>query len=95
MASKEDVQEKLKTVMDPEIGLDVFTLGLIYDIKVESDSCAIKMTLTSPMCPYGPMIIEEIRSKTKEVMGSDKVEIELTFDPPWQPPPEVRLMMGV
>jgi len=95
MATKEQVEAQLRTVMDPEIGLDVVTLGLIYNIEVKENVVNLTVTLTSPMCPYGPMLIEQMRDAAQKVEGIAKAEVELTFEPAWVPPPEVRLMMGV
>jgi len=92
MATKEQVIEELKKVVDPELGMDIYTLGLIYNIEIE-DKINIKMTLTSPMCPYGPQIIEDV----KEKVGSLKKEVttEIVFDPPWEIPQEVRSILGI
>lgn len=91
---KEEVIEKLKEVIDPEIGIDIYTLGLVYDIKVEDKKADITMTFTSPQCPYGPMLLEEIKAKLKE-LELKEVNIELTFSPPWEPSAELRAMLGV
>lgn len=93
--TKQEVEDALKHVVDPEIGLDIVTLGLIYNIDIREGMVNICLTLTSPMCPFGPMIMEQIRLEVGKVEGVKIVELELTFDPPWVPPPEVRLMMGV
>ena len=95
MPSKEEVIEVLKKVNDPEIGIDVYTLELIYDVKVEDGKAKILMTLTTPMCPYGPMLIEEIRARVRELKGVKEVEVEVTFDPPWQPSEQLRATLGV
>ena len=95
MAAKEEVIEELKKVNDPEIGIDVYTLELIYDVKVEDGKVKILMTLTTPMCPYGPMLIEEIRARVRDLKGVREVEVEVTFDPPWQPSEQLRATLGV
>ncbi|MBI2208467.1 metal-sulfur cluster assembly factor [Candidatus Woesearchaeota archaeon] len=95
MATKEEVIEALKKVNDPEIGIDVYTLELIYDVKVEDGRVEILMTLTTPMCPYGPMLIEEIRARVRELKGVKEVDVEVTFDPPWQPSEQLRATLGV
>ena len=94
MVTKELVIEALKTVNDPEIMLDVWTLGLIYDIKIKEGKVHILMTLTTPMCPYGPMLLEMVEESVKSIKGVTKVELELTFEPLWQPSAELREMMG-
>ena len=95
MPTKEDVENVLKGVVDPEIGIDVVTLELIYEIKVEENKARIKMTLTTPMCPYGPMMIEEIKAKISEINGIKGVDVEVTFDPPWQPSEQLRATLGI
>ena len=95
MPIKEEIIAVLKKANDPEIGLDVYTLELIYDVKVEKGKAKILMTLTTPMCPYGPMLIEEIRVRVRELKGVKEVEVEVTFDPPWQPSEQLRATLGV
>lgn len=85
----------LKKVMDPELGLDVYALGLIYDIKIKDDkSIQIKMTLTSPMCPFGPQMISDVKNRLKE-QGFKNPEVEFVFDPPWAPNEEVKMLLGL
>ena len=96
MPTKEQVIEILKQVNDPEIGIDVYTLELIYDIHLKEDgSVFIKMTFTTPMCPYGPMLLDEIKTRVSEIEGIKGVDIEVVFDPPWQPSDELRATLGV
>ena len=96
MATKDEVVEVLKTVNDPEIMMDVWTLGLIYEVEVEDDTVDILMTFTTPMCPYGPMLLEMIESTIKDELQDIKtVTIEITFDPPWEPNEELRALFGV
>ncbi len=95
MIKKERVIEELETVMDPEIGLDIYTLGLVYDMIYTSEEViTIVMTYTTPLCPFGPMLQENIEAALKG-LGFEKVAITLTFDPPWEPPENLREMMGV
>ncbi len=91
---KESIMEAAKNVRDPEIGIDIWTLGLIYDIKTKEDKTIITMTLTSPMCPFGPQILEDFKLKLAN-LGINDVEINLVFDPPWQPSEELRAMLGI
>lgn len=95
MPTKEEVIEVLKKVNDPEIGIDVWTLELIYKIEVAKDRAKITMTFTTPMCPYGPMLVEEIKGRVLEIKGMKKVDIEVTFDPMWQPSEQLRATLGV
>jgi len=81
---KEKVVQAIKTVYDPEIPVDVFELGLIYEINIYPvNNVYIQMTLTSPSCPSAEVIPGEIEQRVKEVEGINDVKIELTFDPPY------------
>ena len=74
----------LRTVYDPEIPVNVYDLGLIYGVEVSDDGAVkILMTLTAPGCPAADFILEDVRIKTESVKGVSRVDIELTFDPPW------------
>ncbi|MCG8589477.1 MAG: SUF system Fe-S cluster assembly protein [Proteobacteria bacterium] len=76
----------LKTVYDPEIPVDIYELGLIYEVDVrENDSVYVKMTLTSPMCPVAETLPPEVEEKVRGVVGVTDVELELVWDPPWSP----------
>lgn len=94
MTTKEQVIEALKKVEDPELMIDVWTLGLIYDIDLQADNLKIKMTFTSPMCPYGPMLVDELKGKLTS-KGFKTVNVEIVFEPVWQPSEELRMMLGV
>lgn len=81
---KEKVVEAIKGVYDPEIPVDIYELGLIYDIKVfPINNVFVQMTLTSPNCPSAAEIPAEVESKIKLIYGVNDVELELTFDPPY------------
>ncbi len=95
MVTKEKVIEALKQSFDPELMIDIYTLGLIYKITVKKDDVMILMTLTTPLCPYGPMLIEDVKAKVKSIAKAKKVEVEVTFDPPWKPPDEIKMMLGL
>lgn len=95
MATKEEVIEVLKTIEDPEIGIDIYTLELIYELKVEDNNIYVKMTLTTPFCPYAPMLLDEIKMKLKQLKDVKDVTIDLVFEPRWQPSEELRAMMGI
>jgi FeS assembly SUF system protein len=74
----------LKTVHDPEIPVNVFDLGLIYEVDVDDDQVAhVKMTLTAPNCPMADQLLEEVRYKVGGVKGVAECDLKLTFDPPW------------
>ena len=81
---KEKVIEKIKEVYDPEIPVDVFELGLIYDVKIfPMNNVFVLMTLTSPSCPSAESIPVDIEAKIRELTEVNDVSIELTFDPPY------------
>lgn len=97
--TKEIVWNKLKEVIDFEIGLDVVTLGLVYDVQVdEKGNVYVLMTMTTPMCPLAGMILQDAETKIKELEEVNDVKVELTFDPPWTPDridPDVRAQLGI
>lgn len=80
----ENIIKNLKTVYDPEIPVDIYELGLIYDVQI-SDQGAVKviMTLTTPNCPVAESLPAEVREKVTEVEGVTEVDLELTFEPAW------------
>lgn len=94
MITQEELIEIFRSVEDPEIHIDIWTLGLIYDTSISKEGVKIVMTFTSPFCPYGPQLLEELQEKIEE-RGVKKVNIEVTFDPPWQPSEELREMLGM
>lgn len=86
--NKQELEEKiiatLKTCYDPEIPVDIFELGLIYEIKIDNDAKVnIKMTLTSPACPVAGSLPPEVESKIKTIPEVNDVKIELVWNPPW------------
>ena len=85
MVTREDVVEALHGVEDPELGMDIVELGLMYDVEVDGPSVKVLYSLTSMGCPAGAMIAEGIVDATRGVPGVEEVEAELTFDPPWTP----------
>lgn len=94
MITKEKIIATLQTVKDPEVGLDVWTMGLIYNIEIAADAVKILMTYTTPFCPWGPQLNEEITAALKNI-GAKTVEIIVTFDPPYKMPDELRTMLGI
>ena len=85
MPTKEEVLEMLRTVEDPELGMDVVDLGLVYDVEVEGPKVKVLYSLTSMGCPAGPLIAGDMERAAREVEGVEEVDLELTFDPPWTP----------
>jgi metal-sulfur cluster biosynthetic enzyme len=85
MATKEEVVEALRQVEDPELGMDIVDLGLMYDVELENGKVKVVHTLTSMGCPVGPMIQQQIDDVVRGLPGVEDVEVELTWDPPWTP----------
>ena len=80
----EKVVDMLRTIFDPEIPVDIYELGLVYDVQVSTDlDVKILMTLTSPNCPVAESLPEEVKEKVRSIDEVNDVELELTFDPPW------------
>ena len=80
---KEDVIKALKECFDPEIPVNVYDLGLVYNIDLNGTEVKIKMTMTSPFCPVTDYLLEDVKNKVEEIAGATKVDVEITFDPPW------------
>lgn len=84
METEARIIEVLKSVYDPEIPVNIYDLGLVYEIKMEEDNTAnITMTLTAPNCPMADMIVEEVKYKVAGTKGVKDCNLNLTFDPPW------------
>lgn len=85
-ALRERVVEAIKTCYDPEIPVDIWELGLVYDVAVAEDgSVGITMTLTSPMCPVAESLPPEVEAKVRAVPGVRDARVQVTWDPPWNP----------
>jgi metal-sulfur cluster biosynthetic enzyme len=85
MPTVEEVTEALTNVIDPELGLDFVELGLVYDVEVDDGDVAITFTLTSPGCPIGPQVSDQMREFVGELEGVQSVEPRMVFSPPWTP----------
>jgi metal-sulfur cluster biosynthetic enzyme len=83
--TREEVMEALREVEDPELGMDIVELGLLYDVAIDDSKVVVTHSLTSMGCPAGPMIQENIYEAVQSVSGVEAVEVELTWDPPWTP----------
>lgn len=81
----QEVQEVLRTVYDPELHINIVDLGLIYNVEVEEGQVGVTMTLTSPGCPVGPMLTEQVAQNVKLLPGVKDVKVDITFTPPWDP----------
>ena len=85
MPTKDEVKEALRQVEDPELGMDIVDLGLLYDVEVAGPRVKITYSLTSMGCPAGPLIEQDIARVVQDLPDVEDVDMELTFDPPWTP----------
>jgi len=85
LSLEEQIIEALRSVYDPEIPVNIYELGLIYDIDPTPEKVTIRMTLTSPGCPVAGSLPIEVQSKVRELEGVGSVKVELVWDPPWNP----------
>ena len=77
------IVEKLKTVYDPEIPVDIYELGLIYDVKIDGQKASLDMTLTSPHCPVAETLPMQVRRTVEEIHELEEVEVKIVWEPPW------------
>ena len=83
---KERIIEVMKTIYDPEIPVNIYELGLIYDIHIDDEyRVHIKMTLTAPGCPVAGMLVQQVENGVRSVQGVKDVKVDLVWDPPWSP----------
>ncbi|MEM4295655.1 MAG: metal-sulfur cluster assembly factor [Candidatus Anstonellales archaeon] len=97
---KQVIIKKLEEVNDPEFGVDIVNLGLIYEIKINKDEkkAYIKMTMTTPTCPFAALILREVQEKLSKIDELDEIHVELVWDPPWSADmmsEEAKLMLGI
>jgi metal-sulfur cluster biosynthetic enzyme len=85
MVSEDDVTEALANVIDPELGLDFVELGLVYDVNIDGGTVNITFTLTTPACPIGPQVSEQMKEFVGEIEGVEEVVPSMVFTPPWTP----------
>ena len=83
MDLKEQIIAEIRKIYDPEIPVNIYELGLIYDVKVVNDCAKIIMTLTSPNCPVAESLPQEVKDNAMQVNGIEKVDLDLVFEPPW------------
>ena len=98
MVEAKAVRKALRKGMDPELNLDLVVLGLVYDIDVQDSHVHVTMSLTSPMCPVAPQIVEDAKKAVEAVEGVESAEVELTFEPLWTPEridPLIRSSLGL
>ncbi len=82
---EESIVEALKTIYDPEIPVNIYEMGLIYDIQIDGERVDVKMTLTSPACPVAGTLPVEVQSKVEGIPGVGEVDVEIVWDPEWNP----------
>lgn len=95
--SADTVRQALRQVKDPELDMNIVDLGLVYDVEVDDGLVRINMTLTSPGCPAGPMITNDIYKAVRAIDGVKDVDIDIVWEPYWTPDridPKIRAMMG-
>jgi metal-sulfur cluster biosynthetic enzyme len=102
MPTIEQVRESLAKVNDPELNIPILDLGLVYDITTEGENAehvTVTMTLTSPMCPVGPLFKQSVEDNIKAIDGVKTVTVDITFTPPWDPremaTEDVKVMLGL
>tara|TARA_B100001741_G_scaffold204072_1_gene168546 strand:- start:134 stop:439 length:306 start_codon:yes stop_codon:yes gene_type:complete len=83
MELKEKIIEEIKKIYDPEIPVNIYELGLIYNVSVKDKNVSVKMTLTTPNCPVAESLPKEVKDSIMNVEGVEKVELDLVWDPPW------------
>ena len=96
--TEKDVRNALKNVKDPELGLDLVVLGLVYGIDIDGNEVDVTISLTSPMCPVAGQIVEDVRQAVSAIEGVEEAEVTLTFEPPWTPErisPLIRSSLGL
>jgi metal-sulfur cluster biosynthetic enzyme len=97
MVTEDELRKALRTVKDPELNLNIMDLGLVYAVDPGDGDVRITMTLTSPGCPAGPQIINDIHQTLKPIPGVKDVDVDLVWEPYWSPEkiePKIRAMMG-
>lgn len=95
--TSDQVREVLRGVFDPELHINIVDLGLVYDVEVKGDVVDVKMTLTSPGCPYGPYLIHQVKDTLLTLKGIRDANLAVVWEPPWGPDKmteEVRLELG-
>lgn len=95
MPSQEEIENIFKSILDPELFIDIWTLGLIYGSEFNDGKLDVKMTFTSMACPMGPQIVEQVKTKALEHEDIEDVEVEIVFDPPWTPSEELKATLGL
>ena len=85
MVTEDVIVEALREIYDPELHYNIYDLGLVYDVTIEDGKVGVLLTLTTPACPIGPMVTEQLQETLRLIPGVKDVDVEWTFDPPWHP----------
>ncbi|MFO7172880.1 MAG: metal-sulfur cluster assembly factor [Bacillota bacterium] len=85
MPTKEEVMKALEVVKDPELRINVVDLGLVYNVNIDGGKVEVDMTLTTPACPVGPMIVSQAEAVLRRLPGVEEARVNLVWDPPWTP----------
>ena len=96
--TKEAVMEQLQEVTDPEMQISIVDLGLVYDVSLDKGMVIVKMTLTSPACPVGPLIIQSVEENIKKIKGVSGVTVNIVWEPLWGPDKmtdEAKMELGI
>src|SRR3990172_9068097 len=98
--SSDEIIEILRPIQDPELHMGIVDLGLIYDVRVDDDDIlTVTLTLTTPACPLGPLLIAQIQDALMDLPGVRDVEVEITFTPPWDPrtmaSDDIKMQLGI
>lgn len=92
--TKEEMVEIFESIDDPEVNIDIYTMGLIYDFKIEENKVWVLMTFTTPTCPYGPQLVDSVKEKVHE-KGIEYCDVDITFNPAWKPSEELKEILGL
>jgi len=98
LVTMEEIVKALKECYDPEIPVNVWDLGLIYDVSVDAEKVHVKMTLTAPGCPMHTFISQEVKEKLQSISGVKEANVEVVWDPPWSPDkmsPQAKAQLGI
>lgn len=93
--TREDVIGEIRQILDPDLYIDIWTLGLIYDFVISETTIDVTMTFTSVACPAGPQLVHQVKTRLGKLEGIETVNVEIVFDPPWEPSEELKGMMGL
>ncbi len=94
-ADEKSVLKALENCVDPELGIDIVNLELVRGVEIKNGNVKIRMTMTTPFCPYGGMLLNQAQKIVESIEGVKKCKIELEFEPPWEPSKELKIRLGL